>query len=159
MSAVMDAVRPTATAPRSVVLNPQRMALAEQWRQDWIVNAEEGTGIEDVLDTGYWAHMASHLQQFDRIEVRMETGEWVADLIVTGVGRNWAAVHLIAKHDLQPAPEQPAGTVKHEVLWRGQQHKWCVKRLSDGAVLDTGRSSKTDAQAWLANYETTVQKT
>ena len=60
---------------RAVILNPQRRGLAEQMRQDWVVNAEEGTSVQDVLDPSYWAHIAAELQQYDHIEVRLETGE------------------------------------------------------------------------------------
>jgi hypothetical protein len=143
---------------RAVILNPQRMALAEQWRQDWVVNAEEGTSIEDVLDPEYFSHMASQMQQFDRIEVRMETGEWVAELIVKAVGRNWVSCHLIVEHQLEVVSDAPAATIKHDVMWRGQHHKWCVKRKSDGEVLQAGMASKDDAETWLKNYESTIHK-
>ena len=153
MNAVLE--RPVTAKTRT--LNPQRMALAEQWRQDWVVNAEEGTTIEEVLDPSYWAHMAAHLQQFDRIEVRMETGQWVAELITKQVGRNWAAVHLVVKHDLEASQDLTPDTAKkHEVVWRGSQHKHCVVRLADKEILQSGISSKTEAQAWLDNYERTI---
>lgn len=142
--------------PKARILNPQRMALAEQLRQDWVVNAEQGTPIAEVLDASYWAHMAVHLQQFDHIEVREETGAWVAELIVKQVGRNWAAVRLIAKHDLEVTEEMHPSDKKHEVVWRGSQHKHCVVRLADKEILQSGISSKTEAQSWLDNYERTI---
>ena len=61
--------------PRAVILNPQRIGLAEQLMQHWVVNAEEGTTVADVLDPGYWAHCAAQMQVYDRIDVRLETGE------------------------------------------------------------------------------------
>ena len=154
MSAVLEMV-----SKRAVVLNPQRCALAEQWRQDWVVNAEVGTTIDDILDPAYWAHMAAQFQRMDRIEVRMETGEWVADLICTESGRNWAAMHLITKHVLQPATEQAAGPAQHEVIWRGQQHRFCIKRTSDNEILQANIPSKPEALAWLQNYEQVIAKT
>ena len=33
---------------RTMTLTPARRALSEQWRQDWVVNAEDGTTIEDL---------------------------------------------------------------------------------------------------------------
>ncbi len=143
--------------PRTMTLTPARRALAEQWRQDWVVNAEDGTTVEDLKDPAYWAHVASDMQQYDRVEVREETGQWIVDLIITGVGRNWASVLIVAKHDLTGgtaavAPESP----KYKVMWRGPQHKWCVKRLSDNEVLQAGMESEIAGTAWLEQYERTV---
>ena len=155
MSAVLEKVE-----KRAVVLNPQRRALAEQWRQEWVVNAEEGTSIEDVMEPAYWAHVSADMEQFDRVEVRMETGEWTADMIVTGVGRNWATVHLIQKHDLAaPSLSLINAASSHEVVWRGAQHKWGVRRLSDKEVIQSGFADKGTAQAWLNDHERKIQTT
>lgn len=150
MSAVLE-------EKRAVILNPSRMALAEQWRQDWVINVPEADKIEDVLDFAYWSHVAQSMQQFDRIEARCETGEWTADLIVTDVGRNWAKVYLVAKHDLCPAGGSagaPKASIKHRVEWKGPQRKHIVVRISDGAVIQEGIATKEAAQMWLLNYET-----
>ena len=136
------------------ILNPQRMGLAEQMRQDWIVNAEEGTIPSDVMEPSYWSHMSAQMQPYDRIDVRLETGQWLMELIVLGVGRNWAHVHLVAKHDLQPVEDSMPSAIKHKVKWRGAQHKHCVVRISDNEVLQTGFDTAGAAQAWLNNYET-----
>jgi len=154
----MNAVLDKPAIRRAVILNPQRMELAEQWRQEWVVNAEDGTTVEDILDMGYWAHMAARLQKFDHIEVRLETGEWIVNLIVTEVGRNWAAVHLASKIDLESVVAAPANSVKHEVVYGGPQHKFRVKRLADDAIIQSGIETKAAANAWLVQYETNVLK-
>lgn len=139
-------------AKRNVTLNPQRMSLAESWRQDWVVNAEEGTQITDVLDPQYWAHMAQRLAPYDHIEVRLETGEWLLELLVTEVGRNYAQVYVMHKHELSaPAPVPEA--IKHKVIWRGPQHKHTVVRISDGAVLQTGFDKAELAREWMMAHE------
>lgn len=157
MSTVLDPYAPG--QKRAAVLNPNRMALAEQWRQDWVINVEEGTTVDDIQKPDYWAHSAAHFQQFDRIEARMETGEWVAELIVKEVGRNWAAVHLITVHDLAASTDAPAASTMHKVMWRGAQHKWCVKRLADNEILQANMATSADADAWLRNYERVTSKT
>ena len=145
---------------RAVVLTPARMALAEQWRQDWVINAEEGTTVDDLKEPAYWAHTSQQLQQFDRIEVREETGAWIVDLIVTGAGRNWASVKVIAKHDLTDTTAAPAApSPKYRVMWRGAQHKWCVKRLADNEILQAGMPSEAAGVAWLDQYERAVGAT
>lgn len=138
---------------RAVVLNPQRIGLAEQLRQDWVVNAADGTTVQDVLDTGYWAHMASQLQIYDHIEVRLETGEWVLQLIVLDVGRNYARVYLAEKYDFaEVRMDTPTNAITHKVEWKGPQRKHVVIRLSDSAALQEGFSSKTEAMAWMENH-------
>lgn len=138
---------------RNNILPPQRHRLAEEVRNLWVVNAEEGTTIQDVMEPGYWAHVAQLLRPYDHIEVRLETGEWIAELLVISQGLNWAKVHMLHHHNLSVSTEAPPASQKHEVKYRGPQHKWCVVRLSDRQVLDSGRDSAADANAWLQNYE------
>jgi hypothetical protein len=151
MSEVTD--KPAAKTAR--ILNPQRMGLAEQLRQDWVVNAEEGTSVEEVLDPQYWAHMAMHLQPMDRIDVRAETGDWLLELLVINTGRNWAQMHLLARHDLVKRAETMPASVKHRVEWKGPQLRWCVIRNGDNEMLQKGME-KQAAIDWLSGYEKTT---
>lgn len=138
---------------RALILNPQRIALAEQLRQDWVVNAEEGTTVQDVLDPGYWAHMAAQFQVYDHIEVRLETGEWILELIVLDVGRNYARVFLAHRHDFAEVDMTiPANAITHKVEWKGPQRKFVVIRLSDSAAVQEGFASKPEAMAWMENH-------
>jgi hypothetical protein len=141
---------------RALILNPQRMSLAEQVRQDWVVNAEQGTTVADVLDPQYWAHMASQLQAWDRVDVRLETGEWLLELLVINTGRNWAQVHLLKRHDLEQRSETMPAAQKHKIEWKGPQHKWCVIRLSDSEMIQRELASKDAAGQWLTTYEHTT---
>lgn len=138
---------------RVLILNPQRIGLAEQMRQDWVVNAEEGTTVQDVLNTGYWAHMAAQMQVYDHVEVRLETGEWILDLIVLDVGRNYARVYVAAKHDFGEVDARPSTeSITHKVEWKGPQRKHVVIRLADSAVLQEGFSNKSEALLWMENH-------
>lgn len=137
---------------RVVILNPQRMALREQLRQDWVVHAEAGTTIADVLEPQFWSHMAAQMQPYDRIEVLLETGEWILELVALGVGRNWAQVHVLQKYDLEQRSETAPVAARHRVEWKaGKKH--CVIRIADGALVQDGFPSKEEAQVWLANHE------
>jgi len=46
-----------------------------------------------------------------------------------------------------------AQAAKHEVIWRGPQHKWCVKRRSDDEVVKSECSTKDEATVWLKDHE------
>lgn len=163
MSEVLDtpmqaapAVKPA--AKRDLILSPARMSLAEQWRQDWVANAEAGTTVDDVMDPQYWSHMAAQMQPYDHVEVRLETGEWVLELLVVSVGRNFAQVMLKHRYDLVEASKSETPGSKHEVINLGPQRKWAVKRVSDSAVLQEGLAKRNDAQAWMDNYENITAK-
>jgi hypothetical protein len=153
----MSEVLEKAKEKRVVILNPQRVGLAEQRRQEWVVDAEEGTTIEDIMDPAYWSHMSAQFQVFDHVEVRLETGEWIAELIVLTPGRNYARVFLKAKHDLMSAEkDEPQTAITHKVEFKGPQRKHVVIRIADGAVIQEGIAAKSEAQAWLAAYLKTI---
>ena len=137
---------------RANILNPQRIGLAEARRQEWVVDAEEGTTVHDVLEPGYWAHVSSSMQPYDHIEVRLETGEWIAELLVMGVGRNWAKVFLVAKHELQPIDDTPLA-IQHKVEWKGPHRKFVVIRTSDSESVQEGFAEKSAAISWMVNHE------
>lgn len=143
---------------RSLTLDPSRKHLAESARRDWVANAEEGTTIQDVMEPSYWAHIASELRPYDHIEVRLDTGEWVAEVLVVSQGLNWAKVHLLHKHDLTMSTEAPPDSQKHIVKWRGPQKKFSVVRIADGSILQECME-KEMAEDWLRKHERTVAAT
>ena len=148
--------KPEASAPvqRTIVLAEARLGLSEHRRQDWVVDAAEGTAVSDLSNPAYWAFVAGKFNPFDRVEVRVETGDWVAELIVVDVGRNWARMHLTAMHDLSTAARAaPANAILHKVEYKGPYKKHCVIRLSDSMMIQEGIATKLEAEAWLANHE------
>lgn len=150
----MEAKKPE--PKRVVAINEDRFKPAEYVRNDWIVNAEEGTTPNDVLDPQYWAFVSPHLKPYDHIEVRLETGEWVMQLLVLKSERTYARVHLLHKHDLADPNEDIPLPQRHEVKWGGPQHKFRVIRIADGAVLEKGFENQGEAATWLRNYERSI---
>ena len=141
---------------RDVILNPQRFGLREHLRRDLVVTAEAGTTVGDVLEPMYWAHCATEMQPFNRIEVVLETGEWMLELLVINTGRNWAQVHVLHKHDLVARAEAMPAAQKHKVEWKGPQLKFCVIRLADSEVIQKELANKAAAHEWLTAYERTT---
>jgi hypothetical protein len=146
------------TKKRDVTLNPSRIGLAEQLRQDWVVNAEQGTEIRDVLEPAYWAHCAQRMQPYDRIEVRQETGDWLLELLVLDLGRNWARVHVLHKHELAPVSDTMPVASLHKVEWKGPQHKHSVIRLSDSVLVKDGFADKLSAMTWMGQHEGVIAR-
>lgn len=148
MSAVMDAGLPR---KRSVVLQPARMGLAEALRRDHVVNAEEGTTTDDILDLGYFAHVARDLSEYDHIEVRDETGQWVAEFIVTEVGPNYAKTVMTRFIDLTKTTKVDVPEA-YRTEWKGPHLKWTVIRNADNEVVQKDLPKKDDALVWLRNH-------
>jgi len=144
---------------RAVVVMPARMQSSEFLRQDWVVTAEEGTLIEDVLDPGYWTHMAAQMEPYARVDVRIDTGEWFLELLVLQVGRNWAKVHVLHKHQLEAFDPEAGTGSRCEVKWGGPSDKYRVVRKADNEIISKGHSSRGDAEAAMAQYEKTVATT
>lgn len=152
--AAAPADNPVPAKKREVVLVEPRIGLAEHKRQEWVVEAEEGTMPEDILEPVYWSHVAARFNRLDRIEVRQETGEWICELIVVNAERNWASVHVSAFHDLRKVPTTaPSSSIKHRVIWKGNHKKHCVIRIADAAIIQEGFATAALAQEWMANHE------
>lgn len=145
-----------ASPKRSASIPEARMQLAEVKRQDWVVDAEAGTTVEDVLSSGYFAHMAARMAINDRIEVRLETGEWILELIVLDVGRNWAKCFVAQHYDLTKAPKTAAVPDAFRIEFKGPHRKHAVIRNSDNSVVKEEFARKPEAEAWLKSYETSI---
>lgn len=142
---------------RAVVVDPQRMKVAEYVRREWVVTAEEGTSVDDILHPGYWAHMARDMSMYDRIEVRIDTGEFLLELLVKNKGPNWAQVALLQHHDLVGVGADEAAALEEiDILFKGPIRKWCAIRKSDGEVLQDKFESKLAAGSYAAQYEISV---
>lgn len=145
---------------REVILNPEDIGLAQHRRQDFVCIAHEGVTVEDTLKPVFWSHYAARFQPFDRIEVREETGAWVAELMVMRAERNWASVALLNVHDLDKlrTSADTHDTSAYEVKWKGPVKKWCVIRKADTQLVHHGADSQEVALAWLRQYEVTMRR-
>lgn len=136
-------------------IDPSRVKLAEIERNEWVCTAEFGTTLEQVLSPGFWAHKARDLRPYDHIEVRVDDGTWIAQLLVKEAGRNWASVLLLQKFDLDTTDISQTRAAEYKVWWGGPHLKYCVLRISDSARLQE-QLTKEAAKAWMENYEKTV---
>lgn len=153
MSAVLDTL--VAFPTRKFVASEQRLSLAEYKRQDHIHEAEEGMTVERLLESSYWAHIPfGKIQLYDRMEVRIDTGEWIAELIVVGCARGWIQMYLAKLYnlDMSTSAEAPNSQLKYDIKYKGYK-KWCVIRREDSVLLQEGMDTKALAQTWLDQHE------
>lgn len=140
-------------------LDPARFQSNEYVNTDWTVTVEAGTSLEDVANPAFFANVAARLHPYDHIRVRIDTGEYYAELMVLDCGRAWAKTVVLQKHKL--VKDDQDGLVEgadkdYEVKLQGPHKKWCVIRRSDKEIIKEGCVSKQDANLWLSNYVITL---
>lgn len=145
---------------RAVIITSDRFHPAESANQRWVINAEPSHEPEDIENPTYYAHVAEKLTVYDHIEVRAETGEWIAWLVVTGCGDGWARVKAINVVRLDPSKDmvKPADAAQHYVAWKGPQHKYCVIRKQDGHRVSEGHKTQGSAEEWMREQERTLRR-
>ena len=122
-------------------------------RHDAVV--EVGTTPDDIIDPSFWSAVAYKVKVHDEIRVRCEDGSWIAYLLVTGCGKNYVEVVVEGSINLEkidPEKQAVVDAAGFELLYRGIHLKWCVKRLSDGAVIHEKEPNKAAAAAWLTEH-------
>ena len=133
-------------------LNPTRMKEAEFERQTYFAKAHENTKPEDLLDRAYWAHVATRLKPWDKVEVVANDGTWWAEFLVLEAGRTWAKVEMLRHKSLTASDvsaSQATAMTPYEVVHRGTDSKWSVIRKSDRAVMHEGEETQGGAIDWL----------
>lgn len=138
-------------------LNPARLAQGEYVRTVHVATAEQGTAEEDLINPAYWAHVASKMRPWDRIEVRSDDGTFYAELLVLDSSRTWARVKLLKFLPLTSADvSQTQADDEYEIKFRGPVLRWSVVRRLDNAVIKEAMQNKDEAAAFLAQYQRTV---
>lgn len=140
------------------VIMPDRVGLAENKRQDWVVDVPVSVTLEQAMEPSYWAHVAELMEPLDHIELRCEDGSWVADLIVQFCERNYARVVLKNLTKLEPVTDAPANAIDHKVQWKGPVLKFCVIRVSDDKIIKQGIKSKPLAYDELQEHEKSLRR-
>lgn len=133
-------------------LDPARFARNEYVNTDWTVTVEAGTSLEDVLNPAFFANVAAKMTAYDHIRVRVDTGEWYAELLVLDCGRNWAKMFKLCEHKLTREETNEEIDSQFTVKHLGPHKKYAVIRKSDNETLRDGFTNKHEANAWLASH-------
>ena len=127
---------------------------AESKRNVWVADIDPKLIVDDILEPGYWAHVAAQMTPMDLIEARWEDGARIVTLRVLYCERTYAKVRLVATEELGGiVAEAPESVKKHYVEWKGTTLKHCVIRKSDGMVVSSGHREKNGAIAWMVEHE------
>lgn len=139
-------------------LPPRNLQLAEFARNVFAITPEVGTTMEDILEPEYFAHVGVKFKPRDIIEVTFEDMSRYAWLIVIDADRLWAKTKVVMDTDLSGAKAEGAATRTekspqlYEVIYKGLNDKWIVKRLSDGETMKANLANKEEGQKWITEH-------
>ena len=133
-----------------------RFRSSEYERTIWVINADEGTEPRDLENPDYYAHVASKLKPYDRLEVRANDGTWYAELLVVDVSRQWARAKMLmwvnlTTMDMSQTAALAASRSPYFIKFLGPQDKWCVIRRVDAAIVSQGNAKPEDASRWMSD--------
>ena len=133
----------------------ERVKLADYDRNVFRVSPEQGTAFEQLLEPGYWVHVASKFRAGDKIEVFPEGGEYYAELLVVSGSRIHAKVVPLQVKHLSAAKVAggPKTADPFKIEHKGSLHKWSVIRASDKEYVKDGFATREEAAEWLTHNE------
>lgn len=139
-------------------LDPSRFSLTEYVNSNWTVTVEAGTSLDDVLGSAFFSNVAAQLHPYDRINVRVDTGEWYAELLVLQCGRVWTKLIKLSYISLVDADANAEEEIdgQYSIEFKGPHNKWSVIRKSDKEPIKQQCANKQEAQVWLASHLLTL---
>jgi hypothetical protein len=123
-------------------------------RIEWDVTVDPDTKIDDLLEPGFWAHVAGATFNGSNnlVNVYWEDKSQIAFLYVRYYDSVSAKMELL-DHKVFGSKVELTAPDKYEVKWTGPNTKHRVVRLSDGQTLKENISSKEDAALFIKEYE------
>lgn len=150
----------TADRPKPI-LGVDRLRGAEFERNVHVAVPGQADTVDDMLDPGYWAHVAPKFKPYDKIEVRAEDGTYYAELLVLACDRAWAKVHVLTWHELSSADialtQAAAASSLFEVRFRPGP-RWHVVRKSDSQTMFRDGKDRAEAESWVREYVKTIER-
>jgi hypothetical protein len=127
---------------------------AEFVRTSYAATPEHGVSVDDVLVPEFWAHVAKQFKVGDRIEVKPDGADWLAEFYVLKVDVHGVHLVLLNKYELVASNKAPAvaNDDEYEINFGGAA-KWRVIRKSDREVMVKGLGSKAECETWLAEQK------
>lgn len=136
----------TQVKPKALAADFKEAAAA---RNEWHIEVGDHVTVDDVLAPDFWRDVAIKLREWDRVEVRSESGRWFGEFIVRGVGHLYANVVLLRKKEFEdailPKNLEDTGFTVRFVKTKGHQ----VIRISDKSVLKEGFATAVEAANWI----------
>lgn len=144
---------------RDVKLNHTRMKEGQFVRNLWVVTVEQGVNRDDLMNPGFWAHVAFQLRPYDRLEVRSDDGLFFAEYLVLSCERTYAKVKELSWASLtsQDVAMSQEDLEQYEYKFRGPHAKHSVIRKSDGVVMVEKLETQDQAKQWIIDNKSKIE--
>lgn len=154
MSAVLEKKTEEVKRKIPTIMPGDDFGLAEFKQRHHIADVHQDVLESDVLEPGYWAHVADQMKTLDIISCRWQDSSKVVHLRVIRSGARFCNVVRIGFEDLSKGSiERPAGTINLIAKYKGTVRKWAAVRLSDDHVLHDGMETRAEAEVWIEQHE------
>ena len=153
------AVRKLPAPPK--VADERFFELAESRQNAFFFRAPKSFTVEDLLRRECWANVVGRLRVASKIIAMREDGEFYVELVVFGVGINWAETRILTGPiNGSAALARSTAADDFEIRYGGLIKNWIVVRKSDGAEVKSDGTLQTEvaAQAWLREYLPTLTR-
>lgn len=145
---VREAVKP-------VTLN--RLGLAAEKRNEWVIWCKIETEPEDVLKPEFWEHIARHFKRGDIVEVMPDDLAWEMNVRVLDMGSNWASV--VKRHFVEHEKREKVKSelpVHYKIDWAGQTDMFRV--TFKGENLKKGFATEKLARQFVDNHASALKR-
>lgn len=123
--------------------------LSEAAQCFFTVTAPAGTVRADLLDAGFWVHVAGRLRPLSELRVVAQDYTWYAKLLCLYAQGQEVRMCELGYWPLEAIEQQSVETDKFAVQWAGPSHQWRVVRKSDGVVMQKSFKTRNEAAAWM----------
>ena len=136
-----------------IVKKPTIIEEAPVARNVWHVEPEVAVTVKDMLDSDYWAHVASRIRAGDRIEAVPSDRHYFAEFFVVAASSNWVKLKLLREITL--IKDNDTTRSGDFVIKFAGRHKWRVERGSE--ILSKDHDDKELAEKWLEENKSNLQ--
>lgn len=137
------------------MLTPSNCQVLEFQNTTRVATIPEGTPYEKVLTSEYWSLVMGSqfkLNQWDTIQVREESGEYFAWLLVRAINNNIVSLEELTYKPLKKAVSEHYETGNYIVEFKGPVRKWEVINKMTKEVIMSGLQGKDNALKWAAEH-------
>jgi hypothetical protein len=126
------------------------LSAAEYIRREWRITVDPATTLDDMMNPGYWAHVAAQLRTGDEITAVAEDNSFYAKFFVRFARRLEASVSLIQHVELEAVAVTTELASEYSIKFRGQRSKFTI--LKGKEVLRDGFETENQAKAYLEDH-------
>jgi hypothetical protein len=134
-------------------LHPSFFSSAEYVRTVYCATIPALVEIDDLVSPEFWAHIASKLRPWDRIEAIAENGSYFAELLVLSATATDAQVVILNKRKIDFVQKGEADLLRDYEVSHTPATNWRVVRKTDRRTMKDGLSNRHDAVNWVATHK------